>query len=119
VTPSTGRTTTSRIPLNVPGMLSVSYTVELNDVGIFAFKSHTGPEFLQMVKDQFDRLYADAEASGRMMPIALHPFVIGQAFRARYLDEALAYIAGHEGVWLTTSDEIAEHDARTTGTPPR
>jgi peptidoglycan/xylan/chitin deacetylase (PgdA/CDA1 family) len=102
-------------PLNVPGMLSVPYTVELNDVGIFTFKSHTGPEFLQMVKDQFDQLYADAESSGRVMPIALHPFVIGQAFRARYLDEALAYIAGHEGVWLTTSDEIADHFARTAG----
>jgi len=68
-----------------------------------------------MAKDQFDRLYADAESSGRVMPIALHPFVIGQAFRAKYLDEALAYIAGHDGVWLTTSDEIADHYARTAG----
>ena len=101
-------------PLNVPGMLSVPYSVELNDVGIFTFKSHTGPEFVQMVKDQFDQLYADAQTGGRVMAMALHPFVIGQAFRARYLDEALAYIAGHDGVWLTTSDAIAEHYARTT-----
>jgi allantoinase len=100
--------------LNVPGMLSVPYSVELNDVGIFTFKSHTGPEFLQMVKDQFDQLYADAATTGRVMPMALHPFVIGQAFRAKYLDQALGYIAGHAGVWLTTSDEIAEHYARTT-----
>jgi allantoinase len=98
--------------LTVPGMYSVPYSVELNDVGLFTFKSHTGPEFLQMVRDQFDQLYADSESSGRVMALALHPFVIGQAFRARYLDEALAYIAGHEGVWLTTSDEIAEHYAR-------
>jgi allantoinase len=28
--------------------------------------------------------------------------------------EPLAYIASHPGVWLTTSDEIAEHYARTT-----
>jgi allantoinase len=102
--------------LDVPGMLSVPYTVELNDVGIFTFKSFTGPEFLQMVKDQFDQLYADAATSGRVMPIALHPFVIGQAFRAKHLDEALAYITGHDGVWLTTSDEIAEHYLRTTAT---
>jgi peptidoglycan/xylan/chitin deacetylase (PgdA/CDA1 family) len=100
--------------LNVPGMISVPYTVELNDVGIFAFKSLTGPEFLQMVKDQFDQLYADAESSGRVMALALHPFVIGQAFRARYLDQALEYIAAQDGVWLTTSDEIAEHYLRAT-----
>jgi hypothetical protein len=33
-------------------------------------------------------------------------------FRHRYIDEALACIAGHDGVWLTTSDDIAEHYAR-------
>jgi allantoinase len=78
-------------PLNVPGMLSVPYSVEL------------------MIKDQFDQLYADSADSGRVMALALHPFVIGQPFRHKYLDQALGYIANHPGVWLTTSDEIAEH----------
>lgn len=50
--------------------------------------------------------------SGRVMALALHPFVSGQPFRAKYLDQALEYIAGHPGAWLTTSDEIAEHYAR-------
>jgi len=39
----------------------------------------------------------------------LHPFVIGQPFRLKYLAKALDYIAAHEGVWLTTSDDIAAH----------
>lgn len=91
--------------------MSLPYTVELNDLGIFTANGFTGPEFLQLVKDQFDQLYADSATSGRVMPVALHPFVIGQAFRSKYLDLALEYIAGHEGVWLTTSDEIAEHYA--------
>lgn len=96
-------------PLKVPGMLSVPYSVELNDLGLFTMRGHTGPQFLQTVTDQFDQLYADSADSGRVMALALHPFVSGQPFRARYLDQALAYIAGHPGVWLTTSDEIAEH----------
>ena len=62
-----------------------------------------------MITDQFDQLYAE---DGRVMALALHPFVSGQAFRVQYVDAALAYIAGHEGVWLTTSDEIAEHYTR-------
>ncbi len=95
--------------LNVPGMLSVPYTVELNDLGIFMGKGLTGPAFVQMVKDQLDQLYADSADSGRVMALALHPFVIGQAFRHRYLDEALNYVANHPGVWMTTSDEIADH----------
>ena len=38
--------------------------------------------------------------------------VIGRPFRRKYLDQALEYVANHPGVWLTTSDEIAEHYAR-------
>ncbi|WP_280382364.1 polysaccharide deacetylase family protein [Nocardia wallacei] len=99
--------------LNVPGLLSVPYSVELNDLGLFTMKSFTGPDFVQIVKDQFDQLYADSADSGRVMALALHPFVSGQAYRAKYLDQALEYIAGHPGVWLTTSDEIADHFAAT------
>jgi hypothetical protein len=28
---------------------------------------------------------------------------------AKYLDEALRYILGHDGVWSTTADDIAEY----------
>lgn len=94
--------------LNIPGMLSVPYSVELNDIMLFVEKSFTGEAFYQAVVDQFDQLYAEGAGSGRVMALGLHPFVIGQAFRARYLDKALAYIAAHEGVWLATADEIAE-----------
>lgn len=100
-------------PLNVPGMLSLPYSVELNDIGIFVSKGLTGPDFVQMVKDQVDQLYADSANSGRVMALALHPFVIGQAFRRRYLDEALDYVVNHPGVWVTTSDEIADHFTKT------
>ncbi|WP_158894099.1 polysaccharide deacetylase family protein [Amycolatopsis anabasis] len=99
--------------LNVPGMLSVPYSVELNDIGLFVGKSLSGPDFVRIVRDQFDQLYADSADSGRVMALALHPFVIGQPFRHKYLDQALEYIASRPGVWLTTSDEIAEHYART------
>lgn len=95
--------------LSIPGMLSVPYTVELNDLGLFLFRNVSGPEFVQIVKDQFEQLYADAEDGGRVMALALHPFVTGQAFRHKYLDQALACLAAQPGIWLTTSDEIAEH----------
>lgn len=95
--------------LNVPGMISIPYSVELNDLSLFTTNGLTGEAFYRTVVDQFDQLYADSASSGRVMALALHPFVTGQAFRAKYLDKALASIAAHEGVWLTTADEIAEH----------
>lgn len=105
-------------PLNIPGMLSVPYSVELNDLGLFTMHGMTGPDFVQLVKDQVDQLHDDSAAGGRVMALALHPFVIGQAFRTKYLDQALEYIVNHPGVWTATSDEIAEHYVRTfTGRP--
>lgn len=93
-------------------VLSVPYTVELNDLGIFGLKGLSGPDFEVMVRDQVDQLLDEA-GSGRVIALALHPFVVGQPFRARYLDRVLADLADRSGIWLTTADEIAEHFAAT------
>ncbi|MCP9950861.1 polysaccharide deacetylase family protein [Actinomadura madurae] len=99
--------------LKVPGMISVPYTVELNDLLLFG-RGFTGPEFLQAVKDQYEQLRADSGTSGRVMALALHPFVIGQPYRHKYLDQALEFLAAQPDAWLTTSDDIAEHYLATT-----
>lgn len=95
--------------LNVPGMISVPYSVELNDIMLFTGHGLSGDDFYRTVVDQFDQLYKDAEHSGRVMALCLHPFVINQPFRHKYLEKVLEYITRHEGVWLTTSDDIAAH----------
>jgi peptidoglycan/xylan/chitin deacetylase (PgdA/CDA1 family) len=94
--------------LTIPGMLSVPYSVELNDLLLFA-KGLTGPDFVQIVTDQFEQLRADSTTGGRVMALALHPFVIGQPFRHKYLEQALSYPAAQPDAWLTTTDEIAAH----------
>lgn len=95
-------------PLTTPGVLSVPYSVELNDLLLFG-NGLPGPEFVRIVRDQYDQLRSER---GRVLALALHPFVIGQAFRHRYLDEALAYLAAQPDAWLTTSDDIAAHYRR-------
>jgi allantoinase len=54
-------------------------------------------------------LYREGQQSGRVMCIALHPFLIGQPHRVRYLDEILSYILSHQGVWQTTADDLADY----------
>ena len=101
--------------LDVPGMLSVPYSVELNDVLLFVGRNLSGPDFVRIVEDQLEQLYEDSAESGRVMALCLHPFVIGQPFRNKYLDLALERVVSHPGVWVTTSDEIAEHHLREQG----
>ena len=98
------------VPIQVKSgkLISVPYSTELNDSPLF--RTHfEGEDFVQICQDQFDQLYREGETSGRVMCIALHPFVIGQPHRVHYLDEILRYIMSHDGVWQTTADEIADY----------
>jgi allantoinase len=85
-------------------LISLPYSVELNDT-VMHRQGHEAEEFTQVIRDQFDTLYAEG---GRVMCIALHPNVSGQPHRIRLLDEALSYVLGHDGVWQATGEEIAD-----------
>jgi allantoinase len=89
-------------------MISVPYSIEVNDIPVFLDKGMPAEGFAQMIKDQFDVLYAEGEQGARIMAVALHPFLIGHPFRHKYLAQALEYVVGHDKVWLTTRDEIAD-----------
>ena len=90
-------------------MIGIPYQQGLNDIRVIFQGGHTPKDWYQMVCDQFDTLYAEGTTQGRVMTIPLHPFVIGLAFRIKYLDMALDYICSHHGVWKTTGAEIADH----------
>jgi peptidoglycan/xylan/chitin deacetylase (PgdA/CDA1 family) len=62
----------------------------------------------QMLCDQFDTLYDEGEQTGRVYCVSVHPFLAGQAFRAKWLDKALDYILNRDEVWVTTAAEISD-----------
>jgi peptidoglycan/xylan/chitin deacetylase (PgdA/CDA1 family) len=88
-------------------LVGVPYSFEINDGPLF-LGSYSDDEFVQRCRDQFDVLYAEGAEDGRVMCIAFHPFLLGRPHRIDLLDEALGYVLGHEDVWLTTADDIAE-----------
>ena len=97
------------IKVNSGKLISVPYSIELNDSSMMRDHHYEGDYFARICKAQFDQLYKEGQESGRVMCIALHPFLIGQPHRVKYLDDILGYIMSHEGVWQTTADEIAEY----------
>lgn len=87
--------------------VSVPYMMEANDVPVLSFKNNSPSAYLDIIKAQFDQLYAEGEESGTVMCLNLHPYLIGQPHRVAVLDEALRYVTGHDDVWLATGREIA------------
>jgi len=102
-------------PINVDSgkLVGVPYSRELNDALVFVNPGgFEGEYMLDICKRQFDVLMEEGSDSGRVMCIALHPYIIGQPYRINYLRQILDYVARHEGTWMTTADEIADHYLR-------
>jgi hypothetical protein len=93
--------------LNVPGMMSIPYSFEVNDTRMLGGAVSAG-EFSRMAIDQYG-LRKDSSKGGRVMALPLHPVISGQPDRTKYLDQILSFIASQPDVWLTTSDEIAHY----------
>lgn len=88
---------------------AMPHPIDIDDHTILVQNHHTEDDFRDQLCDQFDLLYKEsATAGGRVMAISLHPWVIGQPYRMRALEEALAHIMRHPGVWAATGSEILD-----------
>jgi peptidoglycan/xylan/chitin deacetylase (PgdA/CDA1 family) len=97
-------------PLQVKSgsLIAVPYTVELNDIVIYAVQHHSSPEIYDRTRDAFDTLYEEGAESARIMGISMHPYITGAAHRVKYLDKIIRFIKKHEGVVFMTGEEILD-----------
>ncbi len=90
------------------GLYAIPYSIELNDMPLFNMPSIDIEDFHRRICETFDVLYEEGARNGRVMGIALHPFLIGVPHRIRYLDGALSHIAAHDKVWFALGSEIIQ-----------
>jgi peptidoglycan/xylan/chitin deacetylase (PgdA/CDA1 family) len=92
-------------------MVSIPYSFMLNDVPLLFAKNYSGEYFVDMVKAQIDRMLRDAEidGQGRVACIATHPFVSGQPYMQRHLEEIFEYLRSDERLWVTRAGDITDH----------
>jgi peptidoglycan/xylan/chitin deacetylase (PgdA/CDA1 family) len=89
-------------------IVSVPYTVEINDVVISAVQQQRSDEIFVRGRDQFDRLYQDGKSTPRVMAISIHPYLTGVPHRIKYLEALYDHILGHAGVVMWTGSEILD-----------
>lgn len=97
-------------PLEAQGrrFISVPYSIEINDIPAFLDHGMSAPTFAQAIVDHVEVLRAESgRRPGGVLGVALHPFLVGQPSRHRYVAEALARLREFDDVWFTTSDDIA------------
>ena len=89
-------------------LVSVPYSIELNDIPMMVIQHHTSDEWLRRCVDHFDRLYAEGARQPRVMALAVHPYNSGVPHRIKYFEAVYDYIRKKKGVWMTTGEEIYE-----------
>ena len=89
-------------------MISVPYTVEVNDIPIMALQQHESEVFLRRGIDHFDRLYEEGAKHTRIMAISVHPFLTGAPHRIKYLAELYDHILKKPGVCMMTGEQILD-----------
>jgi allantoinase len=89
-------------------LVSVPYTLELNDIPMMVIQHHESRAWLDRCRDQFDRLYAEGPRNPRVMAMAVHPYISGVPHRIKYFEAVYDYIRKHKGVWLATGEEICD-----------
>ena len=89
-------------------IVSIPYTVEMNDISMMALQHHPSEEWLRRGIDHFDRLYLDGEKTARVMAISIHPYISGAPHRIGYLEKLYEYIRQRPGVKLWTGEQILD-----------
>jgi len=85
--------TTAKGPL-----VTLPYTVELNDIPMMIVQHHESAYWKTRVMDQFKRLYEESAERPKIIAIAVHAYISGQPHRIRYLEEIYEEVAQYTGV---------------------
>ncbi len=89
-------------------LYALPYSLELNDIVMFAVQHHRASELFERAKNQFDTLYRESARGAKVMGLAVHPYLTGQPHRIKYFDAIFEYLKGHEGVRFMTGSEILD-----------
>ena len=97
-----------RMEIGAQELISIPYSGEINDAAMIVRRNLESEEFGRMIRRQFDVLHAEGQKTGKVMCIALHPWIIGVPHRIGALIGALDHIASHPAVWFATGSEIVD-----------
>ena len=102
-------------PMRTPAgeLFALPLVLDLDDQ--FALRDRRFPVdgYVRTVKQAFNRIYRDSAETGRLFVLTIHPYLMGQPFRARYLDDALRHLRRRKRVWSASASDIVEWFAET------
>ena len=98
-------------------MLSVPYTVEINDIPLMAIQHHRSDEMYHRGVLQLERLWQESSANPKVMAISVHPYITGVPHRIAGFEKLLDHVLSKPEVAVMPGVDIA--DWYTAQVPPK
>jgi len=90
--------------------LVIPYTLDVNDMQFASPQGFTnGDQFYTYLKDSFDALYIEGDATPKMMSIGMHARILGKPGRIMAMRRFLEYVRTFDDVWYCSRVDIANH----------
>mgnify|MGYP003328915267 FL=1 len=89
-------------------MLSVPYTVELNDIPLMAIQHHRSDEMYHRGVLHMERLWQESASNPRVMAISVHPYITGVPHRIAAFEKLLDHVLAQPEVAVMPGVQVAD-----------
>ena len=89
-------------------LVTMPYTLELNDIAMMVVQHHAGQEFVTRCMDYFERLYLEGRERAKVMAIAVHPYISGVPHRIKYFETVFRELSQRPGVLIWNGARILD-----------
>ena len=89
-------------------LVTLPYSVETNDIPMMLVQHHEAAYWTRKCLDAFERYYEEGASRAKIMAIAIHPYISGQPFRIKYLEDVYRKINRKTGVLHWNGEQILD-----------
>lgn len=93
-------------------MITIPYTLEMNDSIIYAVEKHSSHEMYQRLADTVQIFGREVKKQARVLALGLHPHLIGVPHRIGYLERMLDLLCARDDTIFLQGGQIADWFAR-------
>jgi peptidoglycan/xylan/chitin deacetylase (PgdA/CDA1 family) len=89
-------------------LVTLPYSVENNDITMMIVQHHEAAYWTRKCIDTFERYYKEGEQRAKIMAIAIHPYISGQPFRIKYLEDVYEHVNKFPAVLHWNGEQILD-----------
>ncbi|MGZ5584857.1 MAG: hypothetical protein ACXWF2_17275, partial [Usitatibacter sp.] len=78
------------------------------DITMMIVQHHEAGYWTRKCIDTFERYYKEGEQRAKIMAIAIHPYISGQPFRIKYLEDVYEHVNRFPGVLHWNGEQILD-----------